>query len=93
MLLPQVLALVTHPDLLNSAEFPEDAKTRARDILGGCKGGSVGSYSESPGLEVIRRHVAEYITARDGGIKSDWQNIILCAGASEVSLVVEWLAL
>jgi len=79
----QVLALVTHPDLLNSAEFPEDAKTRARDILGGCKGGSVGSYSESPGLEVIRRHVADYITARDGGIKSDWQNIILCAGASE----------
>ena len=47
----------------------------------------MGSYSESPGLEVIRRHVAEYITARDGGIKSDWQNIILCAGASEVRLV------
>ena len=81
----QVLAIVTHPPLLDSPEFPEDAKTRARDILKGCKGGSVGSYSESPGLEIIRRHVAEYIKNRDGGIESDWQKIILCAGASEVS--------
>ena len=83
----QVLAIVTHPPLLDSAEFPEDAKARARDILKGCKGGSVGSYSESPGLEIIRRHVAEYIKNRDGGIESDWQKIILCAGASEVNNV------
>ena len=82
----QVLAIITHPPLLESAEFPEDAKSRARDILNGCKGGSVGSYSDSPGLEIIRRHVAEYIKERDGGIESDWQKIILCAGASEVSL-------
>ena len=81
----QVLAIITHPPLLESPEFPEDAKSRARDILNGCKGGSVGSYSDSPGLEIIRRHVAEYIKERDGGIESDWQNIILCAGASEVS--------
>ena len=81
----QVLALITHPPLLESEEFPEDAKSRARVILAGCKGGSVGSYSDSPGLEVIRRHVAEYIMERDGGFKSDWRNIILCAGASEVS--------
>jgi len=79
----QVLALITHPPLLEEEGFPEDAKSRARAILAGCKGGSVGSYSESPGLEVIRRHVAEYITKRDGGIESDWKNIILCAGASE----------
>ena len=81
----QVLAIITHPPLLESPEFPEDAKARARDILNGCKGGSVGSYSDSPGLEIIRRHVAEYIKERDGGIESDWQKIILCAGASEVS--------
>merc|ERR1712029_1191596 len=42
-----------------------------------------GSYSDSPGLEIIRRHVAEYVKNRDGGIESDWQKIILCAGASE----------
>jgi len=79
----QVLALVTHPPLLETDEFPEDAKDRARTILAGCKGGSVGSYSDSPGIEVIRRHVADYITARDGGIPADWTNVILCAGASE----------
>merc|ERR1711971_791547 len=79
----QVLAIVTHPPLLESPDFPDDAKSRARDILNGCKGGSVGSYSDSPGLEIIRRHVAEYIKQRDGGIESDWQKIILCAGASE----------
>jgi len=79
----QVLALVTHPPLLETDEFPEDAKDRARTILAGCKGGSVGSYSDSPGIEIIRRHVADYITARDGGIPSEWTNIILCAGASE----------
>ena len=83
----QVLAIVTHPPLLESSDFPEDAKARAREILKGCKGGSVGSYSESPGLEIIRRHVAEYIKQRDGGIESDWQKIMLCAGASEVRLL------
>merc|ERR1719300_139755 len=66
----QVLAIVTHPPLLDSPDLPEDAKTRAKAILDGCKGGSVGSYSDSPGLEIIRRHVAEYIKNRDGGIES-----------------------
>ena len=44
---------------------------------------STGSYSDSPGVEIIRRHVAAYIERRDGGIKADWLNVILCAGASE----------
>lgn len=51
--------------------------------MNGCKEHSAGSYSDSPGIEVIRRDVAEYIKKRDGGIESDWQKIILCAGASE----------
>ena len=50
----QVLALVTCPSLLDSPEFPADAKSRANDILNGCKGRSVGSYSDSAGIEVIR---------------------------------------
>ncbi|XP_040583627.1 alanine aminotransferase 1 isoform X2 [Lepeophtheirus salmonis] len=81
--LRQVLALVTYPELLDSPDFPEDAKKRARDIRAGCKNGSVGSYSDSAGIEIIRRHVVDYIEKRDGGIKSDWTNVILCAGASE----------
>merc|ERR1712142_872954 len=79
----QVMAIITHPPLLETDAFPEDAKSRARDILAGCRGGSVGSYSDSPGIEIIRRHVASYIEERDGGIESDWRHIMLCAGASE----------
>uniref|UniRef100_A0A182VSP7 alanine transaminase n=1 Tax=Anopheles minimus TaxID=112268 RepID=A0A182VSP7_9DIPT len=78
----QVLGLVSYPPLFNDSSIPADAKKRARDILDGCKGGSVGSYSDSAGIEVIRRHAAEYIQRRDGGIPADWQNIILSAGAS-----------
>uniref|UniRef100_A0A2Z5RE46 alanine transaminase n=1 Tax=Reticulitermes speratus TaxID=60591 RepID=A0A2Z5RE46_9NEOP len=78
----QVLALVSYPALLHDPRFPADAKTRAKDILAGCRGGSVGSYTDSPGIEIIRRHVAQYIERRDG-IGSNWENIILSAGASD----------
>lgn len=39
---PQVLALCVHPDLLNSPDFPEDAKRRAERILQACGGHSLG---------------------------------------------------
>ncbi|CAB0036101.1 unnamed protein product [Trichogramma brassicae] len=63
--------------------FPEDAKDRARAILGGCKGCSIGSYTESAGIDVVRRHAAKYIEERDCGIPSHYQNIILSNGASD----------
>jgi alanine transaminase len=47
----------------------------------------VGSYTDSPGIEIIRRHVAKYIERRDG-ISSDWQNVILSAGASDAIKVI-----
>ena len=50
----QVMALITHPPLLESDAFPGDAKARARELLEGCRGGSVGAYSDSPGIEIIR---------------------------------------
>ncbi|XP_014271226.1 alanine aminotransferase 1 [Halyomorpha halys] len=77
----QVLSLVTYPALLSDPKFPKDAKERAETILKGCRGSSVGSYTDSAGIEVIRKHCAEYITNRDG-TPSDWQNIILGDGAS-----------
>jgi len=78
----QVLALCSYPKLLDSGEFPEDAKAHARRLLAGCKGGSTGSYSASPGIEVIRQDIAQYITERDGvPAKSD--DVILCTGASD----------
>lgn len=38
----QILALVSLPELFNDPRFPEDVKKRAKDILNGCRGGSVG---------------------------------------------------
>lgn len=81
--LRQVIALCTYPKLLDDPSFPEDAKNRARRILEGCGGHSIGSYSESVGVHVIREDVAEYIKRRDGGIPCDPNSIMLSAGASE----------
>ncbi|XP_018059865.1 PREDICTED: alanine aminotransferase 1-like isoform X1 [Atta colombica] len=81
--LRQVLTLTVSPNLLDDPSYPEDAKDRARLVLGGCKGGSVGSYSESAGIECIRKHVAQYIQERDGGISCDYRNVILSNGASD----------
>ncbi|CAL1678306.1 unnamed protein product [Lasius platythorax] len=81
--LRQVLTLTVSPKLLDDPSYPEDAKKRARSVLNGCNGGSVGSYSESAGIEVIRKHVAHYIQQRDGGIPCDYRNIILSNGATD----------
>ena len=42
-----------------------------------------GSYSDSAGVEVIRRDISEYITQRDGGIPCDFHNVFLSTGASD----------
>lgn len=77
----QVLACVSDPDLLESGQYPSDVKERAKSILAACGGQSVGSYTMSHGIELIRRHVAEYIERRDGH-KANWQDICLTGGAS-----------
>lgn len=80
--LRQVMAICTYPDLLKSDEFPEDVKQKAKELLNGCGGGSVGAYTDSAGLEIVRKHIAEFITNRDGGIPCDSDNIFLTTGAS-----------
>ena len=47
-----------------------------------CWWSMVGSYSDSVGIEVIRRHVADYIERRDGGIASNYSDVFLSNGAS-----------
>ncbi|PKU33929.1 alanine aminotransferase 2 [Limosa lapponica baueri] len=81
--LRQVVALCTYPNLLDSPSFPEDAKKRARRILQGCGGNSLGSYSASQGINCIREDVASYIERRDGGVPADPDNIYLTTGASD----------
>lgn len=80
--LRQVLACASDNSLLNSPSYPNDVKERVKEILKYCGGGSVGAYSDSAGVEIIRRHCAEYIEQRDK-VKSDWQNIVLTTGASD----------
>ncbi|CAH8618047.1 unnamed protein product [Heterobilharzia americana] len=83
----QIASLVTYPQLLEDEDFSEDAKTRAMSVLTACSGSSVGSYSHSLGLEVVRRDVANYIHQRDG-IHSNWEDIFLCNGATEAVKVL-----
>lgn len=89
----QVLALVTFPDLLmKSPDFPEDAKKRAKRILAACRGGSIGSYSESPGLLSIREDICAYIQKRDGHPSSP-NDIVMSTGASDAIKTVMTLLL
>lgn len=44
-----MLGLCVYEKLFDDPSIPSDAKQRARDILNGCKGGSLGSYSDSTG--------------------------------------------
>ncbi|KAJ8715842.1 hypothetical protein PYW08_013127 [Mythimna loreyi] len=76
----QVLSCVIYPELIKSGNCPDDVKQRARQLLAGC-GGKAGSYTQSFGVEMFRRHVAEYIAQRDG-YPSNWENVVLTQGAS-----------
>ena len=76
------MALCTYPELLKSDAFPQDAKDRALRLLGNCGGQSVGAYTDSAGLEVVRKDIADYISNRDGGIYSNPDDIFITNGAS-----------
>lgn len=79
----QVLACCLYPELMESGSFSSDVVARAKHLLSGCAGASMGSYTDSAGIELVRKDVAAYIKERDGGIDSDPSNIYLSTGASE----------
>ncbi|OMH86140.1 putative alanine aminotransferase, mitochondrial [Zancudomyces culisetae] len=94
--LRQLSALVDYPELLSEKNyeitkqlFPEKVIERAKETLNAAV--SVGAYSGSTGLEVVRRNVAAFIEKRDG-FPSDFKNIQLTNGASgAVERVLELL--
>ncbi|RNA00821.1 alanine aminotransferase 1-like, partial [Brachionus plicatilis] len=89
--LRQVMAICSYPDLLKSDEFPEDVKQRAKELLNACGGGSVGAYTDSTGLEIVRKHIADFITERDG-FTCDSDDIYLTTGASGgIKIMMEML--
>ncbi|VDK41544.1 unnamed protein product [Gongylonema pulchrum] len=87
----QVLACVCKPDLQSTSNYPPDVIERAKLLLNACAGRTVGAYSQSNGIEIIRKHVAEYIMRRDNQIPSDPEKIVLSPGASEAIRV--WISL
>jgi len=78
----QTIAACVHPDILQVANFPKDVVERSKELLGACSGSSVGSYTASPGVELIRRDVANYISQRDG-VPANWEDIFMTTGASD----------
>ncbi|CAH8643521.1 unnamed protein product [Heterobilharzia americana] len=76
-----VLSAATNTNVMNSSLVPDDAKLRARRFLDSC-GGSVGVYSQSTGVEVVREDVANYIEYRDQ-LPANSQDVFLSTGASE----------
>ncbi|XP_062835933.1 alanine aminotransferase 1 [Anolis carolinensis] len=84
----QVSALCMYPDLLKDPNFPEDAKEKARRLLAACGGDSIGAYSASPGIDLIRQDVARFIERRDGGIPCNPENIFLSTGATSAIVTI-----
>ena len=82
--LRQFMALCVYPELLESLDsvFPEDVKEKARKFLKDCAGNSVGSYTASSGLSIVRQAIADYITRRDDGVPCNSDDIYLTTGAS-----------
>jgi Aminotransferase class I and II len=71
---------IDHPHV--QSMFPSDAIARAREILDAT--GSVGAYSHSQGVPLLRQDVADFITKRDGGTMKPTKpdDIFLTNGAS-----------
>ncbi|VEU23736.1 DEKNAAC104848 [Brettanomyces naardenensis] len=90
----RVLSVLEDPELIETAEiasiFPADVISRAKELLKSI--GSIGAYSHSQGVKIVRDAVANYITRRDG-FPADADDIFLTAGASTaVSYLLELLA-
>jgi len=78
----QTIAACVHPDIIAHAQFPEDVVRRSQQLLGACSGQSVGSYTASTGIELVRRDVAKYIQERDG-VPANYEDIFMTTGASD----------
>ncbi|NWZ92716.1 ALAT2 aminotransferase, partial [Nesospiza acunhae] len=84
--LRQVTALCLCPELMKDESLPSDAKERAQRLLEVCGGHSAGSYSASPGVQMVRENVARYIERRDG-VPAKPEDIFLSTGASDAIVV------
>jgi len=77
----QVLSGALYPELLTTGLLPSDVVSRVEEILADTPSGSIGAYTHSQGLSVMREKVANFISARDG-VTANPDNIFLTDGAS-----------
>eukprot|EP00767_Chilomastix_cuspidata_P001645 gnl/Chilomastix_cuspidata/177.p1 GENE.gnl/Chilomastix_cuspidata/177~~gnl/Chilomastix_cuspidata/177.p1 ORF type:complete len:487 (+),score=252.35 gnl/Chilomastix_cuspidata/177:63-1523(+) len=92
----ETLALCTCPALLETQPdaFSPEAVVRAKAILAGTGHIGIGAYTDSQGMEFIRREVCDFIEARDELPRGrmDPKNIFLTDGASPgVKLALQML--
>ncbi|XP_068581172.1 alanine aminotransferase 2-like [Cebidichthys violaceus] len=85
----QVLSVCFYPELLKDESLPLDVKQRARQLLGVCHGGSVGSYCvTSYGMPYVHNSVAAFIMRRDGGVSSHPEDIIISNGSQKSLMII-----
>lgn len=87
----QVLAACHCPELLEVPNlFSDDVRARARKYLADMKGGT-GAYTQSKGIDAVRKEVADFISARDG-VEALPHNIFLTDGASAgIKMIIQSL--
>jgi len=80
----QVAACCMLPSLMGEvgAGLPQDVKDRAKEYLMATGNNGMGAYTNSIGLELVRKQVAAFIERRDG-FPADPEMIELTTGASE----------
>uniref|UniRef100_A0AAV2KXC5 alanine transaminase n=1 Tax=Knipowitschia caucasica TaxID=637954 RepID=A0AAV2KXC5_KNICA len=83
----QVLACCVYPHLLEYQTFNVDVRERAQTLLDACGERSVGSYTDSSGLDNVRQSVADFITSRDG-VPCSASNIFIAGGSQRALMVM-----
>uniref|UniRef100_A0A8C5BVL3 alanine transaminase n=1 Tax=Gadus morhua TaxID=8049 RepID=A0A8C5BVL3_GADMO len=76
----QVIASCIYPELIDSDKMPLDVRERAKTLLE-CIGGSVGCYSDTIGIPIMRDSVSDFLTRRDEGVPSASGNIFITHGS------------
>jgi len=82
----QVIACCACPSLMEfegeKQTMPTDVIARAREYIADTSGNSVGCYTDSNGLKLCRKQIADFIELRDG-FPCDPDSLQLTTGASE----------
>ncbi|CAL8316291.1 unnamed protein product [Gadus morhua 'NCC'] len=76
----QVIASCIYPELIDSDKMPLDVRKRAKTLLE-CIGGSVGCYSDTIGIPIMRDSVSDFLTRRDEGVPSASGKIFITHGS------------